>query len=194
MKQIYFVTRNYEKFNCVSNLLSRYDIKVVQVPQELPRPRTDDLQDIVREKILFAYAKIRKPCIVSDSGFYVNSLNGFPMTFVNFALKTIGIEGILKLIEGKRRECEFRNCLAYLDDKLSEPVYFESNTEGILSKNPKGVVKGDSNNEVLSLVFMPKGSKKTLAQMTFEEYQEWRAEMYENSFVTKFGEWICKAY
>jgi len=67
----------------------------------LPEPRSDDLREIAKEKVLFAYKKIRKPCIVLDFGFYIHSLNGFPKAFVNFVLETIGIEDILKLVDGK---------------------------------------------------------------------------------------------
>ena len=34
-----------------------------------------------------------------DADFCIDALNGFPKAFVNFALDTIGVEGILKLME-----------------------------------------------------------------------------------------------
>lgn len=38
--------------------------------------------------------------------------------FVNFSLDTIGIKGILKLMENKEnRRCAFNECLAYHDGK-----------------------------------------------------------------------------
>jgi len=100
MNQVYFATTNKGKVNSVSNTLSQSGIEVVHYPLELPEPRSDDLREIAKEKVLFAYKKIGKPCIVLDSGFYVHSLNGFPKKFVNFVLETIGIEGILKLVNG----------------------------------------------------------------------------------------------
>ena len=191
MNQIYFATTNKGKVNSVSTALSKHGIEVIHYPLELPEPRSDDLREIVREKVLFAYGKIRRPCIALDSGFYVNSLNGFPKAYVNFALGTIGIDGILKLVDGKPRDCEFRNCLAYLDATLSEPVYFESNVEGLLSDFPRGEMQDYYWSE-LFLVFIPKGASKTLAEMTFEEYQEWRNQRYKDSFATKFAEWISQ--
>ena len=188
MNKIYFATTNKGKVNSVSNALSRYGIEVVHYPIELPEPRSDDLREIAREKVLFAYEKIGKPCIALDSGFYVHSLNGFPKTFVNFVLKTIGIEGILRLAKGKPRDCEFRNCLAYLDETLSEPVYFESRVEGLLSDSPRGEMR-DYYWSKLFLVFIPKDTNKTLAEMTFDEYQR-----YKDSFATKFAGWISHRY
>ena len=101
MKQIYLATKNKGKVNSVSSILSGYNIEVVQAELKLPEPRTDDLREIAREKVSFAYQQIKKPCIAIDTGFYIHSLNGFPKTFVNLALETIGVEGILRLVEGK---------------------------------------------------------------------------------------------
>ncbi len=191
MKQIYFATTNRGKVNSVSNALTKYGVEVVHCPLELPEPRSDDLKKIAKEKVLFAYEKIGKPCIALDSGFYVHSLNGFPKAFVNFALETIGIDGILRLVDGKPRNCEFRNCLAYLDETLSEPAYFESNVEGLLSDFPRGEMR-DYYWGKLFLVFIPKDANKTFAEMTFEEYQEWRNQRYKDSFATNFAEWISQ--
>ncbi|MDI6883196.1 MAG: non-canonical purine NTP pyrophosphatase [Patescibacteria group bacterium] len=191
MKQIHFVTTNRGKVNSVSNALSKYGIEVVHHSLELPEPRSDDLREIAKEKVLFAYEKIGKPCIALDSGFYVHSLNGFPKAFVNFALETIGIDGILRLVDGKPRDCEFRNCLAYLDETLTEPAYFESNVDGSLSDFPRGEMR-DYHWSKLFLVFTPRGANKTLAEMTYEEYQNWRTQRYKDSFATKFAEWISQ--
>ncbi len=192
MKRVYFATTNKGKVNSISNAVSKYGIEVVHCPIELPEPRTDDLKKIAREKVLFAYKKIGEPCIALDSGFYVNSLNGFPRAFVNFAIETIGLEGILKLVDGKPRDCEFRNCLAYFDKTLQEPEYFGSeNLGGILSDSPRGEMKEYAWSK-LFLIFIPKNSNKTLAEMSVDEYQEWRNQRYKDSFATKFAEWIAK--
>ncbi len=191
MNKIYFATTNKGKVSSVSNALSKYGIEVIHYPLELPEPRSDDLKKIARKKVLFAYKKIGRPCIALDSGFYIHSLNGFPKTFVNFALETIGIEGILRLVDGKPRDCEFKNCLAYLDETLSEPVYFKSNVLGSLSNFPCGERK-DYHWSKLFLVFIPKDENKTLAEMSFEEYQNWKIQIDENSFATKFAKWISQ--
>jgi XTP/dITP diphosphohydrolase len=191
LKQIYFATKNKGKVDSISNTLSKFGIKVIQVSLELPEPRTDDLRKIAKEKVLFAHEQIKKPCIALDAGFYVHSLNGFPKTFVNLVLETIGIKGILKLIEGKPRECEFKNCLVYFDSNLSEPMFFESSVKGILSEVPRGEM-GDYHWSELFLVFIPQGENKTLAEMGFDEYHEWRNIRYKDSSAAKFAEWISK--
>lgn len=192
MKKIYFATKNKGKVRSVSTGLSKYGIEVIHKNIELPEPRTDNLREIAIQKVMAAYKKLRKPVIAQDSGFYVHSLNGFPKSFVNFVLETIGIEGILKLIEDKPRECKFRSCLAYYDKDLKEPVLFESDVKGVLVKSPRGEIR-DYFWSDLFLVFVPDGETKTLAEMTWEEYEEWRKKrLLKHSFITKFAKWFLK--
>jgi XTP/dITP diphosphohydrolase len=188
---IYFATKNKGKFVSLSNALSSYHIGLLKFPIDLPEPRTDDVRKIARDKVLFAYNRIKKPCIALDAGFYIDALNGFPKAFVNFALETIKLEGILKLVEDKPRDCEFRQSLAYLDDKLSEPEYFESINRGKIAEEPRGLEQ-DYHWSELSLIFIPEGETKTLAEMNKEEYQAWRKRRQSHSYETKFKDWILR--
>jgi XTP/dITP diphosphohydrolase len=194
MKQIYFATKNKGKVNYLTNSLKSYNIEVIHIPMELPEPRSDDLREIAKEKVLFAFEKIKKPCVAIDAGFYVHSLNGFPKAFVNFTLETIGVEGILNLVREKPRTCEFRNCLAYLDKNGAEPIYFESIAKGNLSEKPQGKMddKRDYSWSDIWLVFIPEGENRTLAEMNFNEYQEWKTKRHADSFATNFAEWFSK--
>jgi len=171
--QIHFATTNESKVKSLQRDLSHHGIEIVHNRIELIEPRSSNLKDIAESKINQAYMQIQKPCVVIDSGFYVNSLNGFPKTYVNFALETIGLEGILLLVTGKNRECEFRDCLAYLDIKLYEPEYFLSRVKGKLCVEKRGEMQPHLWSE-LSQIFIPEGSYKTLAEMSLDDYEQWR--------------------
>ena len=190
-KRIYFATTNKGKVDSMNSAVSEYGIEVVNVSLDLPEPRSDNLQMIAKEKVLFAYDRIKKPCIAQDSGFYIPALNGFPKAFVNFALDTIKVNGILKLAAGEPRECEFRNCLAYFDGSLAEPVYFESTVKGTLAETLRGEEKAHQWSK-LWLVFIPENKDKTLAEMSREEHLEWRNQRDIESFATKFAKWITE--
>jgi non-canonical purine NTP pyrophosphatase (RdgB/HAM1 family) len=172
--------------------LDRYDIRVLQVPMDIPEPRSSDVQEIAREKVLFAYKKLESPVVALDAGFYIYSLNGFPRAFVNFALETIDLDGILRLVDGKDRNCEFRECLAYVDNSLKEPKYFVSHVRGVLSDEIKGEMQEHLWSK-LGLIFIPEGSQKTLAEMSYEEYLEWRKIFREKESPSRlFSEWFDK--
>ena len=96
-------------------------------------PRSDDIKEIATAKVKQAYNLVKRPCIALDTDLRIESLNGFPRAFVNFSLDTIGIEGILKLMENKQdRRCAFNECLAYHDGK--EIHYF-------YGKHPRNFIK-----------------------------------------------------
>lgn len=192
--EVYFATTNEGKFYSISKELGNYGIKVIQVPLKLPEPRSDDPSEIVKEKVIYAYEHLKKPCIANDGGFFIDALNGFPKAYVNFALETIGIEGILKLMEDKEdRRCEFRDALAFYDSTLGNPKVFTSITRGNLTYVPRGKLKV-FNRSTLHLIFIPGGSKKTLAEMNEKEYWEWKKNRYEESCTTKFAKWFISRY
>ena len=133
-----------------------------------------------------AYKIVNKPCISQDSGFWIDELNGFPRSFVNFSLETLGIEGLLKLMEGKEnRKCRFVECLSYYDGK--ELHQFMGKHEGTLTEN---VLGNDSNKKWSDLwyIFKPDGYSKTLAQMTDEERDN-RVKYNSVSSLEEFKKW-----
>lgn len=162
MKEIVFVTHNKGKAKSAEKYFK--DLKISTYEYELSEPRSDDIKLIATSKVMEAYSIVNKPCIALDAGFFINSLNGFPKAFVNFILDTIGIEGILKLMEDKiDRTCAFRECLAYFDG--NEIKYFFGETKGTLSK----YIHVDNNGcrwSDLWYVFIPDGFNKTLSEMT----------------------------
>ena len=188
--EIYFATTNHGKVQSLQRDLGKYDISIIQQSIELIEPRSSDIQEIAQSKIQQAYIQIQKPTIVIDAGFYIDELNGFPRAFVNFSLETIGLEGILKLVENKSRGCEFRECLAYMDQTLEEPKYFITHIKGQLADTQRGSMQKHLWSK-LGLIFIPEGSKKTLAEMSYDEYLEWRKISREkNSLGQKLYEWI----
>jgi len=178
--EIVFVTHNKGKIASAERQLKGVKFSVFEY--ELDEPRSDDIRYISKTKVLEAYELVKKPCISLDCGFFIDALEGFPKAFVNFALDTIGIDGILKLMEGKdKRSCRFTECLSYYD---GEKLYqFDGKHDGTLSKE---ILGRDTNKKWSDLwyIFIPVGYEKTLAQMTDEERLERdrKRELEENSF------------
>lgn len=188
--EIYFATTNSGKVQSLQRDLGKYGFTIIQQPIDLVEPRSSDVQEIAQSKIQQAYLQIQKPTMVIDAGFYIDDLNGFPRAFVNFALETIGLDGILKLVEGKSKGCEFRECLAYRDKTLEEPKYFITQVRGQLAESQRGVMQKHLWSK-LGLIFIPEGSNKTLAEMLPDEYSAWRKISREkNSLGQKLYDWI----
>jgi len=186
---ITYVTTNIGKVKSLQRHLEPYQIGVIQKAVELPEPRSSDVKLIAEHKARSAYKILKEPLVVLDAGFYIPSLNGFPRAFVNFTLETIGLEGILTLVGGKERDCEFRECLAYMDGTQTEPICFTSAIKGFIAEKPKGKMQNHLWSP-LALIFVPPNTGRTLGEMTPEEYASfWKDYPRESSCQKQFGEW-----
>ena len=166
------------------------DIKIDIYNYEVDEIRSDDVREIAKHKVKEAYKVVEKPCISLDAGFYIEELNGFPRAYVNFALDTIGIEGILKLMENKtNRKCAFKECLAYYDGE--NMLLFNGNHEGVLSEK----IQGKDNSKKWSdlwYVFIPYGYDQTLAQMTDEQRNSRKRCKENNSAMDELSDYYQK--
>ena len=187
MEQIVFVTHNKGKIAAAKRNMK--DVDFVVYEYELEEPRSDDITYISKYKVMEAYKLVHKPCISLDCGFWIDELNGFPRAFVNFALDTIGIEGILKLMEGKEnRSCRFTECLSYYDGK--ELRQFMGKHEGTLTTEIVGMDSAEKWSDIW-YIYKPAGYEKTLSQMTDEERAN-RIRYESVSSMEEFAKWYRK--
>ena len=188
MEEIIFVTHNQGKAKSAEKYFSNLKFKTYDF--ELDEPRSDSLKEIATAKVKQAYNIVKRPCIALDTGFFIEDLNDFPKAFVNFALETIGIEGILKLMEGKEnRKCRFEECLAYYNGK--EIRYFYGKHPGNLAKQIQGKDRKEKWSD-LWYIFQPEHFEKTLAQMDEQEREERRKIDGSVSALEVFAKWYEK--
>ncbi len=188
MREIIFVTHNRGKAKSAEKYFQ--NIKFSTYDFELDEPRSDDIKEIVTAKVNQAYSIVKKPCIALDTGFFIDELNGFPRAFVNFTLETIGVNGILKLMEGKtNRKCRFEECLAYHDGKNIH--YFYGKHLGNLSTELQGIDREEKWSD-LWYVFKPKNFDITLAQMDAKQREERRNKDFSVEALNEFANWYMK--
>lgn len=89
---------------------------VEQLKDEYPEIQADTLEDVVESGLKWLWERHHVPIIIDDSGLFVNALKGFPGVYSAYVYKTIGYQGVLKLLEGAEdRKAEFRCCAGYVD-------------------------------------------------------------------------------
>jgi XTP/dITP diphosphohydrolase len=190
--KIFFATSNNGKIDFVTEVLEKYGIKVNPVPIDLSEEKAESVKEVARRKVKYAFQEIGKPCIALDSGLFIDSLNGFPGTNVNSTLETIGIEGIITLLEKKEdTRCVIKPCVAYLNENLREPICFVANVYGSLAREPRGVTS-EYHWSDLARIFIPSGYDKTEGEMTEQEYKKWRLE--NDLSVSDFGRYFKERY
>lgn len=181
MENITFASANQNKFFEVQSILSTRNIAVDFSQIHLVEIQSDILEEIVTEKVKTAFAKIGRQVIVEDDGLFINSLSGFPGPYSSFVYRTIGNDGILKLLTGPaKRSAYFRSLIAFyngitlsisngrVDGRISDRV-----TEGGWGYDP---------------IFVPDGTDLTFAELkkSKNEYSHRRRAL------EKFALWYLK--
>lgn len=120
IQTIIFVTSNSHKFDEVKHLFNRFtSFGLIQVDLELLELQSFDLERIST----FALKSISKitnrdienfPVFVEDSGLFIRALKGFPGPFSSFSYRTLGLDGILTLMQGiLDRKANFQSSIAF---------------------------------------------------------------------------------
>jgi XTP/dITP diphosphohydrolase len=107
-RTVWFLTGNAGKLSEATNHLEPLGYTVKQLVVEgvtIIEPQADTLEEVAQSKISQAIAHLpggkdsEDLLMVEDAGLFVDALNGFPGVISAYALKTIGCNGILKLLE-----------------------------------------------------------------------------------------------
>jgi XTP/dITP diphosphohydrolase len=153
-----FASTNQNKFREVQSILAGHGISVDFAQINSVEIQSDSLEEIAREKAKSAFLQVGRPVIVEDDGLFIDSLKGFPGQYSSHAFKTIGNEGILKLLSGlPDRRASFRSLIAFNDDKRLS--ISEGRADGKISEK---ITEGGWGYDP---IFVPAGTTLTFAQL-----------------------------
>lgn len=162
MASIIFVTGNKNKVREAELILKPFNINISSVDLNIDEVQADDVEYIAKRAAEDSYKILRAPLIVEDSGLYINALNGFPGPYSSYVYKTLGVQGILKLMAGiERRDAMFKAVVAYADESVVK--IFTGLSTGWISLEARGGGWG------FDPIFIPEGSTKTFGEMSVEE-------------------------
>ncbi|KXA90596.1 hypothetical protein AKJ37_01430 [candidate division MSBL1 archaeon SCGC-AAA259I09] len=178
-----FVTSNQHKFEEARTLAEEYEIEIEQRDVPYIEIQTDNLADIVKPGAQQAYRMSGAPCFVEDAGLFINALNGFPGPYSSYVFKTLGNQGILRLLEGvDDRRAEFRSALGYCGNSIK---VFEGKVKGTIAKEERG-----SKGFGYDPIFIPDmGGEGTFAEMSMEMKN---ALSHRANSIEKFVKWYSK--
>ena len=139
---VYFVTGNKFKFQEVSEIFKsnkiKYDLKQKDI--KTTEIQAQSLKDVALFKLHSVKNSIDGSFFIEDAGFFVDfPLKGFPGVYSSYVLKSIGNEGILKLIEDFDSSiAHFSAIVAFYFKPLEKILFFEGIVEGRVSNAIKG--------------------------------------------------------
>ncbi|MDC3298088.1 hypothetical protein OAU99_01790, partial [Candidatus Poseidoniaceae archaeon] len=99
------MTTNEGKVAEAREHFSHFGIPVRQFEFEAIEPQSDDLEIVALSKIEQAIPHLPGPddmLLVEDAGLFINALNGFPGVYSSYVLETLGVHGVLTLMEHLR--------------------------------------------------------------------------------------------
>lgn len=164
MKKITLVTGNKAKVIQAKLELEPLGYEINNIKMDTIEIQEDSIEEVAAYSAKWASEKLKCSVVKIDSGLSIESLNGFPGPYTHYVEDTLGIDGILKLMEGvENRNAKFIQSLAYCEYGC-EPVVFNSITEGTISK-----IKSGKYGWSYDFIFIPKTKTKTLGNYKDEE-------------------------
>jgi XTP/dITP diphosphohydrolase len=180
VSSLYFVSTNHNKYLEIQSVLSKYGIIVEFYKVLLVEIQSDSIEEIAIAKSKDAFAEISKPVIVEDDGLFIPELNDFPGQYSSYAYKTIGNNGILKLLSNsKHRSACFKSFFAFYDGTYSQS--FAGEIEGKISDK---ITEGGWGYDP---IFIPVGFDITFGQL---QIQNRKIEVsHRAKALEKFAQW-----
>ncbi|MFX0031414.1 MAG: RdgB/HAM1 family non-canonical purine NTP pyrophosphatase [Candidatus Hodarchaeota archaeon] len=166
---IYFITSNNNKFNEIAKMFKDEGLsyRLKQLNMKTTEIQADSVKENGSFKLNSVKLEVDASCFVEDAGFFVdNPLNGFPGVYSSYVFKTIGNEGILRLIDDfEHSKAHFITIIAFFFKPLGEDFFFEGRVDGRVSEEMRG-----SKGFGFDPIFIPdKIKNKTFAELTTKE-------------------------
>lgn len=160
---IRFVTTNSGKFREAEKLLAERGIDVEMLSMEYPEVQGESLKEVVLFGLNWLRQKVEGDAIIEDSGLFIESLGGFPGVFSSYVFKTVGLEGILKLMNSKsHRDAHFESCIGLMTG--DEAMTFSGKCQGSVSQGIAGTYGFG-----YDPIFVPAGESRTFGEMEADE-------------------------
>lgn len=174
------MTENLDKFLEARSILDSKGIEIRQLKRAKVEIQDSSLENIARHAIETASVEHPGLLLVEDSGLFIDALRGFPGPFSSYVYKTIGLKGILGLMEGRRRRAYFQTSIA-VGSACLRPRTFTGTVRGSISRKIMG-----SNGFGYDPIFIPEGCDETFGQTSqeFKNKNSHRARAF-----LKFAKW-----
>lgn len=157
------MTQNQHKLTELRPLFERFHVSFETTSVEKFEIRAADVETVAHEAAITAYAVLKHPVVLDDTGLFVDALNGFPGTYSAYILKTIRTTGILRLMNNiDKRDAKFVTAVGYADGDAVRT--FIGVMPGNIAQAPVG-----EEGFGYDPIFVPQGETRTYAQLSLPE-------------------------
>jgi XTP/dITP diphosphohydrolase len=160
--KLYFVTTNDYKVKEVQEYLVGFDLELQPVPYQIQEILNLDLEVVVKDKVLKAYAYLGHPCVVEHGGLLIEALGNLPGGLSKVVWDNVGEKICSFLGPTDSRRAIAQSMIGYCDGRR---IYtFKGETEGTIADTARGSYKFQ-----WDPVFVPDGQTKTYAEFGFPD-------------------------
>ncbi|MBI2445023.1 non-canonical purine NTP pyrophosphatase [Candidatus Micrarchaeota archaeon] len=163
MKAVTLVTSNESKVREAKAVLKGWNVLHMNV--DVQEIKSTSMEETIVSKAKTAYAMIRKPVLVEDTGLFLDAYHQFPGTYTKFCIRLLGMDGILRLLQGKVRTAQFQTWLAWYDGRTLR--VFQGVSKGKIAE--KASVKAAEKKLPYDSIFIPDGDTRPYSEMSKEE-------------------------
>ncbi len=139
-----------------------YDVEHIKT--KYPEVQAETLEETIVPGLEWLMQRYQRPMFIDDSGLFVDALKGFPGVYSSYVFKTVGCDGILRLMKGiEDRRARFECCIGYLEPG-GEPFIVRGVAHGSISQEMAG-----TGGFGYDPIFVPEGHTRTYAQIEVAE-------------------------
>jgi len=144
--------------------MKEHGYEIEHIKTTYPEMQTDTLEATIVPGLNWLMERYNRPLFIDDSGLFIDALKGFPGVYSSYVFKTVGCDGILRLMEGvKDRSARFECCIGFMaPDK--EPHMSKGLARGSISEKKAG-----TGGFGYDPVFVPDGDARTYAEIEISE-------------------------
>lgn len=163
MYQVFFVSRNVEKLHDILDVVgSLTDIRVDHFDYSINELQTSNLEMLIQEKALSAFARVRHPVIVDHTCLGLAALKGLPGTSASEFWRCVGTDVCNVVTKLGNDQADVTVALGFTDGQ--KLLHVKQKQKGSVAASPKGARNFDWDR-----VFIPKGDGRTYAEMSPHE-------------------------
>lgn len=157
--EIRFLSSNAHKIREVETILGPEGVRIVPAPIKIEEIQTEDVQRLVRDKVLKAFERIGRPVFVEHTGLHLPGLNGLPGGLTQIFWDRLQADSFVSLVKNLgSRIITARTVIGYCDSQIIH--YFEGEISGTVPDIPMG-----PRDFQWDCVFIPDGSTRTFAEL-----------------------------
>lgn len=158
-----FATGNAGKFAEARAVLEPLGHTLEQWDRGYPELQADTLGEVARAGVDALAGVLEPPFFLEDAGLFVDALGGFPGVYSSYVHRTLGWEGVLKLLDGvDDRGARFEAVIGFAEGKEVRLV------RGVCPGTIAAVAAGE-HGFGFDPVFVPEGHARTFAEMDVHE-------------------------